>query len=149
MRGVRAVRGWVTGAAGVVGAGALAGVLFRFARPRQGGLALLALAGLAAVTALIAGAFALEAAEKRARRALSLDQAAAAYLRGCAAAGGMNCAAGAFTVVVIFLNGVSEGLWLPDLMAAGLNLWGAILAMPRVRHLRRLYYTPTLPWARL
>jgi hypothetical protein len=135
-------------AAGVVVGGAGC-ILLRLARPVAGGLGMILLAGAVGLTALLAGAAAAEAANRRALKATSFDAAARAYIYGCALTGAVNFAAGVFAIIVILTNGASEGLWLPDLLVVILNSSGMIIAVPRLARLRRLHYTPTLPRVRV
>jgi len=132
----------------VVVAGLLA-VALRAARPVAGGLSAIVLAGIVAVAALAGGATALELWGRHAKRAPDLQHAISAYALGCAVAGGANFLAGAVTVIVVFANGVSGGLWIPDLLVLAISVMGLILAVPRMKHVRELYYRPTLPVSRI
>lgn len=128
----------------------LVSVIGVFARlERAGGLAEVVLAGGIAVAALALALAAQALAEARAKRAGGLNAALRAYQLGCGIGGALNVLAGCVTAVSIFAGGVGNGLWLPMCLVAALNAVGVVLSMPRVNRFRRLFYSPSLPYARL
>lgn len=122
------------------------GMLVRTYRPVPGTRQPVVLAGLFALAALGGGVVLTEHASRRARSSKELAQAVTAYLGGCLGAGAVNLVAWIVTLWVLLANGISHMLWLPTLMVMGLNFLGVLLALPRVKHLRRLYYSPSLPF---
>lgn len=134
---------------GVVLLTAAVGAIVRVKAPTDGGLAGPLTAGVLGIAALTMGLIVLRISEKGVTRSPAIQDAAASYLVGCWIAGGLNLLAGAVTAAVVFANGVSNGLWLPTLLVLVLNATGSALAMPRVKHFRRMFYSPSLPYARL
>ena len=132
----------------VVGLG-VAAVVVRALRPVGGGMAPVVVVGVAGLAALGGAMALLEITGRRARRADTLRRAASTYKVGCAAAGALNFLAGCATVAVVFANGVSGGLWVPAVLILALNALGLVLALPRIKHLRSLHYSPTLPVTRV
>lgn len=126
---------------------AAAGAVIRLVHPRQGQLSAVVVSGLVGIAALAAGVAVLEVVTRRAKAAETLALAVAAYRRGCVIAGGLNFVAGLYTVSVIFANGPANGLWVPQVLIVAVNVLGMVLAVPRVKHLRRLHYSPTLPYS--
>jgi len=136
---------------------ALAGVLIaatvllvvRIVRPVEGSFSAVVGSGVVALLALVGGLVGIELTSRRAKKADTLEAAAAFYKLGCLVSGGVNFAAGLVTLVVLATNGVSNGLWLPQLLVLAVNVLGLILAVPRVKHLRVLHYRPILPLTRV
>lgn len=128
---------------------AAVGAIVRLKAPTDGGLTGPLTAGVLGIAALGAGLIVLRISEKGVARSSAIQEAAASYLAGSWIAAGANLLAGAVTAAVIFGNGVSHGLWLPALLVLVLNATGSALALPRVKHFRRTFYTPSLPYARL
>jgi hypothetical protein len=125
---------------------AVVAIMVRTYRPVVGTRQPVVLAGLVALAALGGGVVLTECASRRARSSKELAQAVTAYLGGCFGAGASNLLAWIISVGVLLANGISHMLWLPTLMVLGLNFVGVLLALPRVKHLRRLYYSPSLPF---
>ena len=128
---------------------AAAGVIARVKAPTDGGLAALLAAGALGIASLTIGLIVQRISEKRVTRSPAIREAAASYLAGCWIAGGLNLLAGVVTAAVIFANGVSNGLWLPALLVLVLNVTGSALTLPRVKYFRRMFYSPSLRYARL
>jgi hypothetical protein len=126
--------------------GAVVGMLVRTYRPVAGTRQPVVLAGLVALAALGGGVVLTGYANRRARSSSQLAQAVTAYLGGCLGAGAVNLLAWLVTLGVLLANGISHTLWLPTLIVLGLNFVGVLLALPRLKHLRRLYYSPSLPF---
>lgn len=148
MKRLRSVAGVMALGTVAVFLGAGAGMAVRLARPVRGGLAWVLVAGGVGLVALIVGLGLLVWGNRQAKRAEAIKAAAGAYLTGCAVAGAANFAAGVVTVGAIFSNGLSKGLWVPQVLVLAVNLLGLVLAVPKVEHLRRLHYSPTLPTSR-
>lgn len=70
-----------------------------------------------------------------------------AYRTPCLIAVALNAVGLLVTGVAIFRNGLTHGLWLPLLALVVLNLFGAVLAWPKIRVLRQIHYSPSLPYA--
>ena len=138
----------VLGLCGVVLAAAV-GAVVRWNAPTAGGLAGPLAAGALGIAALTIGLIVLRIAEKGVARSRAFQRAATSYLVGCWSAGGLNLVAGAITAGMVFANGVANGLWLPTLLILVMNTTGLVLAMPRVRRFRSLFYSHSLPYARL
>jgi hypothetical protein len=128
---------------------AAVGAIVRIKAPTDGGLAGPLTAGVLGIAALTVGLIVLRISERSVTRSPAIQDAAASYLVGCWIAGGLNLLAGAVTAIVVFANGVSNGLWLPTLLVLVLNVTGSALALPRVKHFRRMFYSPSLRCARL
>jgi len=133
----------------VIVIGGLAGLLFRALRPVRGSFGPAIFAGVVAVLALAAGVVIVEVTNRKARKARSLETTSAIYKTGCLIAGGVGLAAGCVSLVVLLVNGISRGLWLPQVLVLTVNVLELLLAVPRVRHLRRLHYRPVLPVTRV
>ena len=129
--------------------GAFSGIVVRLIRPGEGALSMVLLSGFIGIVALAAGTVAIEVSDRRARKAKTMGDSVAMYRTGCVIAGGSNFVAGLCTVGVIFANGLSDGLWLPMILVAAVNIIGMVLAVPRIKHISRLHYSPTLPCSRL
>ncbi len=129
--------------------GAFSGIVVRLIHPRDGALSIVLLSGFIGIVALVAGTAALEVSDRRARKAKTMGDSVAIYRTGCVIAGGSNFVAGLCTVGVIFANGLSDGLWLPMILVAVVNIIGMVLAVPRIKHISRLHYSPTLPCSRI
>ncbi len=102
-----------------------------------------------ALVALVVGLSLVGVFAKRAKRTEAFEAAGRLYGTGCSTAGGINLAAGCFTVSALFRNGADEGLWVPAVLLLVINALGVILAVPAIKQLRRLFYTPSLPVARV
>ena len=106
-------------------------------------------AGVIAIAGLIAGLVVVASFEKRAKQTEGIEAASGAYRTGCWIAGGISFGAGVVTIIIIFITGVGGGMWVPALLALAINLTGVLMAAPRIKRLRRLFYRPALPIARL
>jgi len=124
-------------------------LVVRISRPVAGSFSTVVVAGVIALAALVGGLVAIELTGRRAKKADTLEAAAAGYKLGCLLSGGLNLAAACVTLVVLATAGVSRGLWVPQLLVLAVNVLGLILAVPRVKHLRALHYRPILPLTRV
>ncbi len=124
-------------------------IVLRIVWPVSGSIGAVVTAGVIALAALVVGLVAIEKTSRMARKAGSLAGAAARYRMGCIIAGASNSASACVTLAVLGGGGVSNGLWLPILLATALNVLGLILATPRIKHLRSLHYRPVLPISRV
>jgi hypothetical protein len=125
------------------------GLIVRAVWPVSGSLGGVIFAGVLAVLALAGGATLLELTGRKAKKADTLEGTVAAYKLGCAIAGAINFLAGMVTVILLFTGGISGGRWVPILIVTTINVFGMVLAIPRVRHVRALHYRPTLPISRV
>jgi hypothetical protein len=116
---------------------------------RAGSFGAVLLTGGVAIASLVLALAAQGAAEARAKRAGGLNAALRAYQLGCGIGGGLNVLAGCVTAASVFASGVGNGLWLPMCLVVALNAVAVALSMPRVSRFRRLFYSPSLPYARL
>ena len=149
VRRLRAVGGIIALGLVLVVLVAAAGLVLRLFRPVAGDMSAVLGPAAAAILALAVGAGMLEAFSRKAMHARSLEAAVAAYKLGCASAGVLNFLAGCLTAVVFFTNGVANGLWVPQVLILALNVVGLALALPKMKHLRKLHYRPTLPVTRI
>lgn len=127
----------------------IVGVFIGLGRSAGGGLVAVLPAGIIAVVALVAGLVKIGSSEERAKKTEGFEAASGVYEIGCWIGGGMNFVAGCIMAGVVFVNGTGKGLWVPSVLALAISAVGMILAMPRIRRLRRLFYSPTLPVARV
>ncbi len=146
---LRLVGGLIVLALILVILGAFSGIVVRLIHPREGALSIVLLLGFIGIVALAAGTVAIEVSDRRARKAKAMGDAVAIYRTGCVIAGGSNFVAGLCTVGVIFANGLSDGLWLPMILVLSVNTLGMVLAIPRIKHISRIHYSPSLPYSRL
>ncbi|KPK83790.1 MAG: hypothetical protein AMJ81_07330 [Phycisphaerae bacterium SM23_33] len=149
LQAVRMLAGLVLGGLVLVVVLGAAGVAVRLLRPVDGHMGPIVLAGTVGFLLLAGAIVVLEVSGRRAGRAQTLERAVLAYRGGCAVGGGLNFLGGVVTVIVIFANGVSGGLWVPAVLVLALNSLGLVLAVPRLKHIRRLHYSPTLPVTRV
>jgi len=133
----------------LVAATAALGMVVRARSPVAGALWPVVLAVVVALAALAGGAVALELTARKVKKAKTLPAAATWYKTGCLIAGGANLVAACLSLVVLFANGISGRLWLPQVLALAANLLGLFLAIPRLKHLARFHQRAILPIARL
>jgi hypothetical protein len=121
----------------------------RTINPKDGAASMVLLSGFFAAAALFGGAAAIEVANRRAKKAQEMGESIAFFRNGCSISGGLNFFAGFWSVGTIFLNGLGNGLWLPQILVVALSAIGLFLSIPRMRHISKLHYSPTLPCSRI
>jgi hypothetical protein len=133
----------------IVAALAVVAVFFRLSHPAQSNAWPTVCSGIGAIIAIVAGLVIMGWSIERIKRAESFELAAAIYARSCLTSVAMNSAAGVLAILVIFLNGLAGHLWLPDVLVVCVTLLGLILSVPRLKRLRKMHYTPSLPYVRI
>lgn len=124
------------------------GLLVRTYRPVPGGTGPIMLAGVVALIAFICVIVLVSWLGRSAQQAGDLAAAVNSYLSGCLLSAALAVLSWLVSLYVLFVNGISGTKWVLMLVVFALNTLAAILALPRVKHLRRLYYSPTLPFQR-
>ena len=146
---LRLIGGLIILALIIVIVGALTGIVVRILNPRAGGTSMVLISGLFAVATLFGGAAVIEAANRRAKKAEEMSDSIALFRTGCAISSVLNFLAGLWGVVSIFSNGLGNGLWLPQILVVAVSVIGMFLSIPRLKHISKLHYSPSLPCSRI
>lgn len=117
--------------------------------PAAGSGAMLVADAVLSVLAFAASLIVIQALMPKPREGRPLHESIAEYCKPCYLGVAVNAAAVAFAGVAVLAAGLRDGLWLPLAALALLNGTGLALAWPRMSAVRKLHYSPSLPYAQV